>query len=159
MPVTLVGPASVAGSDDLGRFRLDANTNEAAIKVLTPDRGQVVRYALILLWHGCKRFQLKTVKVFAHDDIDNAGNRVGTVDGGSTVQQQIVLLDQRTWYEIEIGRKGRPFDARWCHTPAVDEYQGTGRTQSPQADRVGARAFIDNEAAERQVDLLARRCR
>ncbi len=97
----------------------------------------------------------EAVEVLAQDDVGNARDRVRTVYRGRAVEQQVILLNQRGRYEIEVRRNGRTLYARRRQAATVDENQGSRGTESAQVDRRRARAVIENEALERQVDLLA----
>jgi hypothetical protein len=79
----------------------------------------------------------------------------GAVHRRGAVEQQVVLLHQRRRHQAEVGGHRRAFDTGRRHAATIDQHQRAGRAQATQVDRGRARAIVEDEALESQIDLLA----
>ena len=93
------------------------------------------------------------VDIAAGDDVDHAGHRVGAVDGGRAVLQDLDAVDHDVRQHVQVGGTNGTARTGWRHAPAVQQQQGTGGAQAAQRQSVDTAAAVDHVAAVRVVDL------
>ena len=76
----------------------------------------------------------QAVEIVARDDVDHAGNSVGTVNGRGTVQQNLNTLHDRHRYAVQVGeRRGYVLGHRVIAQPAaIHQHERVGHAQAAQ---------------------------
>ena len=159
MAFAAVGPGSVLelGALNVDHFRTDADS--AAVGVDTPGQRKGVFRAAGVVGLVAEIFDFQTVEIFAGHHIYHSGHGVGTVDGRGRVEQVVVLLDEIARDQVEVGGKGRALYAARRKPAPVEQGQRSVGAQTAQVDGGSGGSVVQNEALERQVDLLALRGR
>src|SRR5690606_20578437 len=96
---------------------------------------------------------LRTVDVPARDQVDHAGHRVGAVDRGRAVLQDLGALDDARRNHVEVECADLAARAGRAGALAVEQHQGAVFAEATQRDGLHARAALDDEAAELVADL------
>ncbi len=94
------------------------------------------------------------VDVLARHDVDNARNRVRTIDRRSAGVQDFDAVDHRVRQHVEVGRADATTRTGRSDAAAVHQHQRTGRAQAAERHGVDARTTVDDEAAIGVVDLV-----
>ena len=116
------------------------------------DRGQILLAAAVFRnAFGERHFSL--IHALLRDQVDHAGDRVGTVDRGRTVLHDFGALQDDLRDDVKV--EGADLAARAGRTRAlaIKQDQGAVRAEAAQVDRLHARATLDDEAAKLVVDL------
>src|SRR5207247_3890127 len=85
----------------------------------------------------------------AGDDVDHAGDGVGSVDGRGAVLEDFDALDRLGGDGVQVDRGGSAEPAGH-HAPSVDQDQGAGDAEAAQVDLGGAVGVVVDAAG---VDL------
>src|SRR5690606_11850652 len=97
--------------------------------------------------------QLRPVDVLAGDDVDHAGDGVGTVDGRRTVLHDLGALDDRSRKHVQVERADLAAGTGGAGPLPVQQHQGAVRTHTAQGQGLHAGAALDHETAELVVEL------
>ena len=136
---------------------LGTEADEAAVPVAPPGQAECLLGASAVVRMARRSFQGEAVEILAQDGVGDAGNGIGTVDGGSAVEQLIVLLHQNAGHDAQVRRCRRPLHARRRDATAVQQHQRALRAKAAKVGGGGARPVVEDEALEGQVELHARR--
>ncbi len=95
-----------------------------------------VAVVLIVLVEAILTVDLNALKVLFHDEIDDAGDRIGPVGGRGAARHHIDPLHQLGRNLVDVGRRVGVRRARItdAQAPAIDEHQGSLRTESSKVD-------------------------
>ena len=112
----------------------------AARDDVTQLDGAVAFEAVVVLVEAVLRVELHAFEVFLHDEVDDAADRVRTVDGRGAAGQDFDALDHGGRDLVQVGR--RVGDAAVRQATTVDEDEGAGRAEAAQVDRCGTRRAV-----------------
>jgi hypothetical protein len=126
------------GPSEFGWVQKFANANALA-------RNRVV---VVVIVNAILDAEFYAFEVFAHDEVDDAGNGVGAVHGGRTTGQNFNALDQRDRDRVQIGeRRAAIHDRRRLEAPAVDQDQRALGPKAAQVDGRRTRRTVRNFSA------------
>src|SRR5690606_7946282 len=121
-----------------------ADHDVAAVGVGTDGGGDRVALAVTLAELAEMHAGFGTVVVVAGDDVDHAGDRVGTVAGGGAILQHFDALDDRGRDGVQVDRAAEAGDP----ATTVDQHQGARVAEVAQRNGRGAVTAV----VERAVD-------
>ena len=89
------------------------------------------------------RPDLGTTVASAQDDVDDTGDRIGAVNRGRSIEEDLDAVDHadRNLVQVDEGRRASRNNCR--HASAVDQHQGRSETQPPQRDAARAAGARD----------------
>ena len=80
----------------------------------------------------------EAVEILAQDDVGDASDRIGAVDGRCAVEQEVELPNEEARNKADVGADRRALDAGRGHAAAVDQYERAGSAQAAKTDFCGA---------------------
>ena len=132
-----------------------AEEQVAAFVVETPGDVRTGDFAIALVELAVVQRDLAAIEVATRDDVDHAGDRIGTVQRGCAVLQHLDPFDQRERNGIEIHRGADAGGGRLVDpTHAIDQHQHALRPEVAQVHLRGARA--DAVAVRREAEVARR---
>ena len=129
---------AITGQDFLVRSHRRRDEGRTPVAGLAPQEVLLVGEAVALVGHADIGTGLDPVKGAVGDDVDHAGDRIGTVNGGGAVQQHFHPLDCRQRNRVEVDEIAEAARARAVHpAPSIDQHQRAVGTQVAQVHRTG----------------------
>ncbi|MCY4015461.1 MAG: hypothetical protein OXG82_22455 [Gammaproteobacteria bacterium] len=124
---------AVAVEDRLALEPLGGEQHAGALAGSAEYEVEVVGLRAFLRRHGGADLELRTVVVVAENDVHHAAERVGAINGGSAVGEDLHAVDgdQRNGVQVHGRRTGERI-AR--HAPTVDQDGRAIRAQAAQVD-------------------------
>ena len=109
----------------------------------------IVVVVVVVLVHAVLRIEPHAFELVVHDEVDDAGDRVGAVHGGRAARQHFDALDQRRRNLVQVGR-GRGVLRRIAghQAAAVDQHERALRAEVAQIDGRRAGRAVRQVAAE-----------
>ena len=85
--------------------------------------------------------------IFLRDDVHDAGNGIGSVDRRCAVFEDLDTVNSRQRNGVQIKCRHGALYTRRPRATTVQQYQGTVRTETAQADRVRAETTVFDKLA------------
>lgn len=117
----------------VGVVHVEGDIAGAFGKIASPDERGIVAGAIALAGDVPLRVDAEALEILLHDEVDDAGDRVRSIDRRCPTREDLDPLDQGRRDEVEVSLRS-PEGAPRHHALAVDERQRARRTQSSQVD-------------------------
>src|SRR6185437_659452 len=152
----VMGAVEKVALADLERFLpidLGGECNIALVEIPTCANGSRVLLAAPVFRRGDEKVHFSVIQPLFGDEVDHAGNSVGTIDGRRTVLDDFDALDNGPRNDVEVEIVYLPASTRRSWPLAVEQDECALGPQAAKVDRLDTRAALNYEAAELTVDL------
>ena len=153
IPVGQRGECAIALEDGvtIGVAHRDDSVTATIVEIAAHRDGQVGDLTIKVTQRGfLRRGDINTFEVVFHDEVDDTGNSVRTVNGRSTTGHDVDRFDERGRDVVEVDNLRRA-GADEAH--AVDEDERTGRAEAAKADGCRTVTRVVRGRIERRNDL------